>query len=766
MKQGFGKIRFGAIFPALLKALTNILVLWSAVIVFGGEPIPYAPAPNDTYFEELWYLENLDSDAVRHGVDMNARSAWSFSRGAGVTIAIVDDGVDLSHPELTNRAVPELHWNFATDTPDGNHVIDQHRHGTPVAGLAVAEANNGRGVVGIAPEANFASWVIYHTNQGGSSFVPGPQLAKMFEFHMDEVEVQNHSWVKPGRFLARMTPEENLAISNAVVNGRDGRGVVMVRGVGNGRADTRNANYDEYTADPRVITVAANRPDGRVASYSTPGAPILVAALGGEGPSSLMTTDRVAQKGYNQIFFANDLADYVFSGFGFIGTSAAAPLVSGVVALMLSENPELTVRDVQHILVQSAFHSDLEDADVRVTPAGLRVSHNLGFGQVNGGTALELAANWKLIAPAVRVTNRIERTSAIPDAALKVQYSASGGEQGSAIALPSFGIHSDGETGTLPLVHVGLATNRITTNLAGKAALIQRGVTTFYEKIENAARAGAEFAVIYNNAGTNSLDLMVGTEMVTIPAVMITQEDGEELAALATNENVTAAITQETATYEFNITEPLIAEHVRVEVDATHQWRGDMRVTLVSPMGTRSVLHQLNPDGSPVNEKWTYMTTHHFYESPIGTWRLYFSDEGQGLTGEVRSAAVEITGIRITDSEADGLDDGWEQANLGNLASGLADDPDNDGYSNAREQIQGTQPHVNDSVLAVDLSAWKEGRIRLNWPARNGVEFEVLATPDLAQPFEVLATITGGFPRAAWIGRVDAKYKFFTVREL
>ena len=749
-----------------MKALTNILWLLSAVVVFGGKPIPYAPAPNDTYFEELWYLENLDVNAVRHGVDMNARSAWSFSGGEGVTIANADDGVDLSHPELTNRAVPELHWNFAMDTPDGNHLIDQHRHGTPVAGLAVAEGNNGRGVIGMAPEANFASWVIYHTNQAASTFVPGSQLAKMFDFRMDIVDVQNHSWVKPGKALVRMTPEESLAISNAVVNGRQGRGVVMVRGAGNARADTRNANYDEYTADPRVITVAANRPDGRVASYSTPGAPILVAALGGDGPDSLMTTDRMAQKGFNQIFFANDLADYVFSGFGFKGTSAAAPLVSGVVALMLSENPALTIRDVQHILVQSAFHSDLEDADVRVTPAGLRVSHNLGFGQVNAGTALELASNWNGVPPAVRATNRIERTSAIPDAGLKVHYSASGGEQETVIALPSFGIHSDGQTGMLPLVYLGLATNRITTNLTGKAALIQRGVTTFYEKIENAARAGAEFAVVFNDTGTNSLDLMHGTEMVTIPAVMITQEDGEALAARATNENVTAAITQETATYEFNITEPLITEHVRVEVDATHEWRGDMRVTLVSPMGTRSVLHQLNPDGSPVNEKWTYMTTHHFYESPIGTWRLYFSDEGQGLNGEVRSAAIEISGISIADSDADGLDDGWEQANFGNLASGLADDPDNDGYSNAREQIQRTEPRVNDTILAVDLSAWREGRIRLNWPARNGVDYEVLATPDLAQPFEVLATIPGGFPRAAWIGQVDASYKFFAGREL
>ncbi|HVK58888.1 MAG TPA: hypothetical protein VM735_08925, partial [Candidatus Kapabacteria bacterium] len=87
-------------------------------------PIPYAPAPNDAYFPSLWYLEGLATNTTRYAFDINARSAWSLSRGAGVTIAIVDIGVDLTHPELTNQANAALHFNFANETPNGHAVLE------------------------------------------------------------------------------------------------------------------------------------------------------------------------------------------------------------------------------------------------------------------------------------------------------------------------------------------------------------------------------------------------------------------------------------------------------------------------------------------------------------------------------------------------------------------------------------------------------------------------------------------------------------------
>jgi hypothetical protein len=631
-----------------MKSVRAFIVLVTGLLGaaqgYSAGPIPYAPAPNDPYYRvqfrdpllpylQGWYLEGLNDNAQRYAVDINARSAWSISRGEGITIAIVDDGVELHHPDLTNQQIASLHYNFEAETNAGNHPATYLNHGTAVAGLAVAEANNRLGISGVAPEANFASWVIIKTN---ATFVPGTQLAKMFEFENDQVQVQNHSWVKQTVRLVPMTEAENLAISNAVHHGRGGLGVVMIRAAGNSRQQGRNVNEDAYTADPRVITVGAVRADGRAASYSTPGAPILVAVPGGEPDFTLMSTDRLGSLGMNQLSFSNDpaLSDYVFSGLGFSGTSAAAPVLSGIAALMLSANTNLTVRDVQHILVQSAFQVDSADPDNQTNGAGFIVNHNSGFGLVNAGTATQLAAAWTNVPAVARASVTVGITNAIPDAGLQLLITSTTPippELQSIIALPGPGVHADEPTRVLPLVYVGQAATPLTVDLTGKAALIQRGGATFDVKIQNAADAGAEFAIMYNNQGDNAIQILNQTDFVTIPAVSISQRQGEALANFATNFPAQAQIRLEKLTQDIPFTEPLITEHVQLHLDVFHELRGDMRVTLVSPKGTRSVLHRLGPDTNSFDGTWIYLSTHHFYESPVGMWRL-----------EVRSVVLRL----------------------------------------------------------------------------------------------------------------------------
>jgi len=737
--------------------------------------LAYAPAPNDRYWPELWHLENLSTNAARLGIDLNARSAWSQSRGAGVTIAIVDDGVELAHHDLTNQAAAHLHWNFETDTPAGHHPSNSRMHGTSVAGLAVAEGGNSRGITGLAPEARFASWVIYNTNAASGTFVSSSQLAKMFQFHADSVAVQNHSWVKPGQPRVRMSDGENAAISNAVTFGRSGRGVVIVRAAGNNRVDGRNSNDDAYTADPRVITVAALRPDGRAASYSTSGASILVSAPGGElGIRTLFTTDRIGTRGYNPVTFPADpdLSDYVFAGFGFQGTSAAAPLISGVAALLLSANPNLAVRDIQQILLLSAYHPDTADPDLQTNSAGFVASHNAGFGLVNAGTAVDLARAWQPRSAAASISATVIQNLPIPNAGVILRASSDQGLPGgldTSAALPSLGVFPEFSTRAAPLVFVGDATNDLATNLIGKAALIRRGGAPFDQKLQRAAAAGAEFAVIFNNQGTNEIQLMGATDFAGIPAVSISKSAGEALAAAAASQPVAAQIAQETASLSVPFAAAMLCEQVRVHLDFEHEQRGDLRITLLSPSGTRSILQRLGPDTTAVSGEWSFTSTHYFGESSQGAWQILVSDQtaapSAAGTGIVHRATLEIMGVPIEDADRDGLNDPWEFAAFASLRFGPQDDPDRDGYYNAREQILGTDPARNENDFRLILSQWNRSIARINWPSVPGAQYEIIAATRLGEPFAVISTVTGGFPRTAWFSPSDAALQFFQLRE-
>src|SRR6185503_19778769 len=212
--------------------------------------------------------------------------------------------------------------------------------------------------------------------------------------------------------------------------------------------------------------------------------------------------------------------------------------------------------------------------------------------------------------------------------------------------------------------------------------------------------AGAAFTVVYNHSNTEEVIVMGGTEFVPIPAVFIGQNDGASLAALlSSNVAVSAQIQLDPASYSFTVTNTLICEHVGATLTTDHSSRGNLRITLVSPAGTRSVLQRLNNDTAPGPSGWTYYSTHHFYESSAGTWTVYISDERADNSGSVQSVSLTIQGVPIIDTDRDGLDDAWELAHFGNLAFGPRDDSDGDGYPNAREQIVGTNPLANDFSL-------------------------------------------------------------------
>jgi subtilisin family serine protease/subtilisin-like proprotein convertase family protein len=740
---------------------------------------PYAARFNDRFIPNQWNLENRDASGAQVGVDLNVRAAWPFSQGAGVLIAIADDGVEISHPEFAAPAAGQPHYNFDSGNTNGAQLAAGDNHGTAVAGYAVAQGNNGIGVSGVAPAASLASWKMLGATEEA--------IGTMFQYMSNVVSVQNHSWLLSGPGLQPASELAATGLSNALTLGRGGRGVLMTRASGNFRTSCDNANDQYYTSDPRVITVAGVRITGRVASYSTPGASLLVAApVGDTGFASLVTTDRSGSTfGYNAgITYLDDSADYAFNSLSPQGTSFAAPQIAGLCALLVSANSNLTIRDVQQILVLSSRHFDFADRDLATNGAGLRVSHNLGYGVPDAGLALRLAQVWSNRPPAATIFTRVANvTRAIPDAGFLVRASGADvpiGLQLVAGLMPEEGLHPeqapgenlrpDSPTASVPLVFVGQATSALTTNLTGKGALIQRdGVTLFYDKVKRAQDAGAAFAIIYDNvASTNLVSMRLTNGVLSIPSIFISKTNGEALAAVAqTNANLRGQLELAAARYAFPVNYQLICEHVGVRVQTTHNHRGDLRITVTSPSGTRSILQRFNPfTGGGSLTDWTFYSTHHFFEGTAGTWTVQVSDEKIGATGSVTSVSLELRGVPIVDTDNDGLDDDWEMAKFGTLAYGPLDDPDDDGFSNAREQAIGSNPSDLHSPFpfVLDASVWNSQLMRLSWPAAAGRAYELRMNTNSAGALSTFTNLTGRFPDGEVFLPYSGSPQFFRLR--
>ena len=728
---------------------------------------PYAAAPDDPYFAQQWHLENRNVDGSPAGVDLNVRGAWPLARGAGVVVAICDDGFQLDHPDLAPNATGAPHFNFTDGTTNVMPLASSADHATAVSGLVAARGGNRIGVSGVAPLARLASFVIFNSFDNIAS---DEQLMDMFQYRSNVVSVENHSWGNSGTDQLAPSLLEQNAIHNAVTKGRGGKGIVIVRSGGNNRGSGGNSNDDGYPSDPQVIGVAAVRFDGRVARYSSPGASLLVSAPSGDPQSSgdsdpgfknIFTTDRTGSAGYNSASYTNDLANYCFDATGFNGTSASAPQISGIAALILSANTNLTYRDVQQILIFSSHHFDLADPDIATNGAGFRVSHNVGFGVPDAGRAVALARQWINRPARTSVTVSSTASQAIPDDGLRLWVSGPNVPPtlASVRTQPSLGVHPDDNLPAVQIIDLGEAKTAITQDVAGKGVLISRApsgasqdsANLFRSKIQRAADAGAAFAVVANNRDGDALLQMGGTDFSAIPAVMIGQNDGDALRAwLATNADARTQLHLDAVSYLFTITNTLICEHVGVQVTTDHPQRGDLRITLVSPAGTRSVLQRLNSDTNPGPIGWTYYSTHHFYESSAGTWTVVVSDENSGNTGSVTAVDLTIFGVPIKDSDRDGLDDDWERKFFGNLSARPRDDPDGDGYSNLQEQILGTNPTVSEIAFTMDIAAWNTNYARLSWPAVTNRNYEMLVGGVAAAPLALRTNLPGRFPEVEW----------------
>lgn len=325
--------------------------------------------PTDPLYSSQWHLAQIG----------NLDRVWDYFTGDNVTVIVYDDGVEAGHEDLNGNYVPTGSFTYGGTTYTSAPLSPNDGHGTAVAGLIAAEANNGLGGVGVAWNANIASLNFLEQVQFATDSVILAALNNAANF-----DIMNNSWSYTPYYSSYQSLAQsgswvndlNSAFSNISATGRGGLGTIAVQAAGN---DFLNANGDGLHASRFVISVGATDRYGNVTDYSNRGASILLMA-----PDAAYTTDLTGNSGFNAVGIseptgADPLSNTNYTSV-FGGTSASAPLVSGVVALMLEANPNLGWRDIHNILAISASHTG---SALNSSPSGFEVS---SWGIANSGT--------------------------------------------------------------------------------------------------------------------------------------------------------------------------------------------------------------------------------------------------------------------------------------------------------------------------------------------------------------------------------------------
>lgn len=321
--------------------------------------------PNDRLFIDQWHLNNTGQGGGTVNADINAPEAWDITRGmANVRIAIIDDAIDVTHEDLAANLVAQ---RDITAQPDDNNAapddIFSERHGTSVAGVAVAKGNNNLGVSGSCPDCSLIA-IRALSNRIADH-------ASAFDYAVTAgAWIISNSW---GYAIGTPATDDLLdAIDNAARNGRNGRGCVIFFAMSNDPIDDCSGPTPDISSLPNVIAISQSTNQDLLGSGGRGRCMDLIAPTRG-GTLGITTTDITAGGGYS--------ATNYYADFG--GTSSATPLVAGVAGLMLSVNPNLTRAQVQTILQNTADKIDAANANYQ---NGFSVTH--GYGRVNALAAV------------------------------------------------------------------------------------------------------------------------------------------------------------------------------------------------------------------------------------------------------------------------------------------------------------------------------------------------------------------------------------------
>jgi subtilisin family serine protease len=300
---------------------------------YWGSGAALAHAARDPLQDEQWAVEPQSV--------MDLPGAWELSQGAGVTVAIVDTGAKIDHPDLApniwtnfgeipgngvdddhNGYVDDVHGVDLTTRSAGQDLSDGNSHGTHVAGI-VAAAANGKGVVGVAPRAKLMIVKVMNAEGVGTTgaVAEGIRYAAANGARVINVSIQGD--------------DPDSRVNDAVAAAGAANALVVVSAGNSGRDIDAKPSYPAAIAAPNLIGVAATSPDdGR--------------SLDPQSNFGRLNV-QLAAPGQEILSTGND-GGYVFKS----GTSMASPMVAGVAALMVSVNPNLSAPDLRGQLLQHA----------------------------------------------------------------------------------------------------------------------------------------------------------------------------------------------------------------------------------------------------------------------------------------------------------------------------------------------------------------------------------------------------------------------------
>jgi subtilisin family serine protease len=618
--------------------------------------------PNDPSFGQLWGLHNTGQSGGVADADIDAPEAWDTSTGGTeVVVGVVDTGIDWTHPDLAGNMWTnpgEIAGNGVDD--DGNGYVDDVHGWNAITGTGNAMDDNDHGshcagtIGGSGNNGVGVAGVNWNVRLMALKFLSGSGSGTT----ADAIEAINYAVAQKNRGVNVRVLSNSWGgggFSQALldsINAANAADILFVAAAGNSSSNNDvSPHYPSSYDAPNVLAVAATTRTDAMASFSSYGATSV--DLGAPGAEILSTTPGNTYQTFS-------------------GTSMATPHVSGAAALMLSVNGTLTTAEVKSYLMQS------------VDPIPALNGRCVSNGRLNVASAIALAG------PPVPTF----RMSAAPSSATVSQGQTA-----------SFAISTTSQNGY---------TGSVSFSLSSQPALA--GATVSFTPNPVAVGGSSTLSIATTTgtaAGSYSLTVtgVSGTITRTLSLTLTVDPEGTVTVSYA-NPTVFPINDNSTITSTITVPDSLTILNTSVQVDITHTYIGDLRISVISPAGTTVVVHD-RAGGSADNIHQTYQVTNFNGQNSQGTWQLVVSDLASIDVGTLDSWRVTIKGFAAEPPPPDtqppsvAITSPANGATVSGNVTITATASDNVGVSEVRFLVDGT-------VIATDTQApysavWSSG---------------------------------------------------------